>query len=369
MNRIRTKFTGVYQRQSKDKRFDGKPDVCFEITYKTKDRKKIWETIGWKSQGFTATRAHNIRTERLNKVNTGKIGSVQNITYNQAWAMYRDKHLPETSKSKTNDISRHDNHIGPTIGHIALEKLSPDDLQDLKNVLADRLSAQTVKHILGQIRRVINKSIQWGHWDGINPITRISMPSVSNRRTRYLTADEAKTLLDALKQRSFQTYAITAISLHTGMRFGEIAALKWPDINMDASTITVLDAKTGDRHALMTDTVREILVQIPRKSFDGHIFTTVKGDRIQAPSATFERVVAELGFNNGVNDRRQKFVFHSLRHTYASWMATKGVPLYVIAELLGHSTQEMANRYAHLCPDQKRDASNLVQEIFNSAGQ
>ena len=61
-------------------------------------------------------------------------------------------------------------------------------------------------------------------------------------------------------------------------------------------------------------------------------------------------MVAELGLNDGVTDRLQKVVFHTCRHTCASWLAQVGIPLYQIKEIMGHSTIAITERYSHLCP-------------------
>ena len=59
-------------------------------------------------------------------------------------------------------------------------------------------------------------------------------------------------------------------------------------------------------------------------------------------------------------------VFHTLRHTFGSWLAMSGVPLYTIAKLMGHSDQETTQRYAHLCPDVQRLAIDHMQRLFHS---
>ncbi len=68
-----------------------------------------------------------------------------------------------------------------------------------------------------------------------------------------------------------------------------------------------------------------------------------------------------------IKDARQKVVFHTLRHTFASWLVEKGVPLYNVAKLMGHSTIDMTQRYSHLAPDSLRSAamclSNEISQI------
>jgi integrase len=70
-----------------------------------------------------------------------------------------------------------------------------------------------------------------------------------------------------------------------------------------------------------------------------------------------------LEFNSGVTDPRQRFYFHTLRHTFAWWLAIQGEPLLTIKELLGHKTLVMTMRYTHLMPDQKRKA---VERLVSS---
>ena len=78
-------------------------------------------------------------------------------------------------------------------------------------------------------------------------------------------------------------------------------------------------------------------------------------------SNSFARVVDEMGLNKGVKDVRQKVCFHSLRHSYASWLVEQGVDLYVVKELLGHSTLALTERYSHLANDTLQNAVKLLE--------
>ncbi len=72
-------------------------------------------------------------------------------------------------------------------------------------------------------------------------------------------------------------------------------------------------------------------------------------------------VADSIGMNNGVTDRRQKVVFHTLRHTYASWLVEQGVDLYTVKELTGHGTLAMTERYSHLALDTLRRAVRTLE--------
>ena len=117
----------------------------------------------------------------------------------------------------------------------------------------------------------------------------------------------------------------------------------------------------------MNDLVHETLERvIEGKKGSEFLFPNKKGAQLGSDSATnsFARAVADAGLNPPNVDRRHKVVFHTLRHTYCSWLATEGVPLYVIGEMVGHSSPDMTKRYSHLCPDKKSQTVTLVQGIF-----
>ena len=72
-----------------------------------------------------------------------------------------------------------------------------------------------------------------------------------------------------------------------------------------------------------------------------------------------------MGLNDGITNSAQKVVFHTLRHTFCSWLAIRGVPLYTIGKLAGHTTPDMARRYAKLSPDAKREAIQQISSFLH----
>lgn len=89
------------------------------------------------------------------------------------------------------------------------------------------------------------------------------------------------------------------------------------------------------------------------------------GGKIRFVTKTFEGVVGGLGFNAEIEDRRQKVAFHTLRHTFASWLAIQVTPILTIKELMGHKSLAMTERYAHLIPHVKREAIGILEMSFN----
>jgi integrase len=151
------------------------------------------------------------------------------------------------------------------------------------------------------------------------------------------------------------------LSLHCGLRAGEIFNLTWNDVDSKNKTILIKDTKSGrNRNAIMTEAVKAMFEKrMHRKQFS-IVFSSKNRNKIREVSRTFDRIIDNLGLNKGITDRRQRVVFHTLRHTYASWLVMSGVDLYMVQKLMGHSTIAMTERYSHLAPDHLRKAVSLL---------
>lgn len=134
------------------------------------------------------------------------------------------------------------------------------------------------------------------------------------------------------------------------MRFGEIASLQWHHVvNKSRREIIVLDPKNGEtRTVYMTDVVLAMFDTMEVGNPPDLVFPSRKGGRMGSVSKTFFRAVSDLDLNAGVSDRRMQVVFHTLRHSCASWLVKSGVELPVIAKILGHKSLQMTMRYSHV---------------------
>lgn len=359
--RQKTKYPGVYERILTDR--NGKVDTAFDIVYRH-EHKKIWETIGRKSAGVNAAYAARMRAERLKNIESQKFIAPGNmLTFKQAAENFLSVHM--AGKASADHMRGYlENHILPVFGDAKMDKIRSMHIEALKKSIQDKgLSPQTEKHVVAFVRQVYRKALAWGIYAGNIPTDGVQMPRVDAARLRFLTEKEAEMLFEALKSRSPQWHDIAYVSLYTGMRLGEILSLKVGHVNIPAGIINVMDAKAGTRAAYMSKGVQEILLRrCCGKGTEQFVFEQKEGGQIHFISSAFQRIVSRL-FNQGVTDARYKVVFHTLRHTFGSWLAQKGVPLYTIAELMGHSTLEMTKRYSKLSPDTKRDALSLLPTI------
>jgi len=385
-------YPGVRYREHPTDKHGKKPDCYYAIRYqsgKDSEGKPIRkeEGLGWASEGWTEQKAalelaelkqaaktgkgHTRLSERREEQQKEKEEKARSaLTFDE---FFDDTYLPLTKGNKSaasnrNEEALYKNWIKPVIGHLPLKDISPLDLERIKKAMKSTTpprAPRTIHYTLAVVRQVFNIAHRVDKFTGENPVGKVKKPTEDNRRLRFLTHDEAKMILDHLRIRSKQMYHIALLSLHTGMRAGEIFKLTWNDIDLHRGLITVRDTKSGrNRKAFMTSEVKAILSSMEPKK--GLIFKDKHGDQITEVSRTFDRAVEDLGINKGITDRRDRVVFHSLRHTYASWLVENGTDLYTVKELMGHSTLAMTERYAHLSPNTLQAAVKALDEKMRS---
>jgi len=133
------------------------------------------------------------------------------------------------------------------------------------------------------------------------------------------------------------------------------------DLDFENQVITIQDTKGrngSSSRVAMSGPVRDVLSKYTEnKNLNDKVFDTSLTFR-----NTYARVVNQLGLNDEATGTKDKVVFHTLRHTFASWLAIEGESIITIKELMRHKTIEMTLRYAHLMPDTKLDAVNRLAE-------
>jgi len=289
--RIKTKYPGVYQRESQKQLFKGKPDICYDITYRL-DNKKNWEKVGWLSEGYSEKLASDIRAERIRSIRHGfelpkqkeKIPFLKDI-----WPKYET--WARANKRARDDISRYNNHIKPSFGNKRLNEISSFDLERFKSqLLKEDLAPATVKHCLVLIRQIYNKAITWNFYKGENPVKGVKMPVVINRRTRFLNYDEANLLLETLKTKDMQVHDMALLSLYTGLRAGELFNLKGHDLDFKNRIIRISDPKNKSmRYAYMTDAVSKMLKRRFPAIPNEFVFKNLVGGKFIDVPETFQR--------------------------------------------------------------------------------
>lgn len=375
---------GIEYREHATRKHGVKYDRYYRIRY-SRDGERLVEGLGWASEGWTVDRATLERARIVQAIQTGEGAQSLKEQRDAAKAkreaeaaakkraeaesrtfldIFHQDYLPaqQTGDKKpvtiTNEVSTVRRWLGPALGNKPMKDISPFDLEKLKSTMAKAgKTPRTCEYALAVFRQVHNFATLHGLLDGTNPMDKVKAPRRDNRRQAFFTQDQAALLLQELAKHSQDVHDQALLSLHTGARAGEIFRLKWQDVNISHGVLTLLDTKNGQtRSAVMTAAVKAMLQRRGPGKPAAHVFTQDDGRRVEKVSNTFGRVLASLGFNDGVDDKRHSLCFHSLRHTFASWMAMSGPDLMTLKEAMGHKTLQMTLRYSHLMPSHMRKA-------------
>jgi len=383
----KTNFRGVRFYEHLSRKRGIQKDRYFTIRYQRAGERKE-EGLGWASDGWTAQKAalelaklkeahtkgegptrlkerREVRREKSKKEEAGKLSFKQYFT---------ETYYPISKISKKFETYRKENahfriYIEPVIGDISLQGIYPLHLERIKKNMIDANKApRTIQYVFATIRQVWNMAKRDGLVGKESPTKSVKLPKISNARLRFLSHEEADILLEDLKTKSTQLHDITLLSLHCGLRAGETFNLTRGDVDIEHETLTLRDTKSGrTRHVFMTGEVKVMLSSLERDSHDAFVFQDRKGKGIEKISNAFPNAIKELGFNDGISDRRQKVVFHTLRHTFASWLVESGEDIYTIKNLLGHSTITVTERYSHLKQDALRNAIKNLEKSITKA--
>ena len=371
-----TSTAGVRYREHPTRTHGKKKDRYYVIRYR-KEGKTIQEPIGWASnEGITQA----IATERLAEIkrNIRKGEGPQSLREKREIAekkriekekekkreqkdalsfgdFFTDTYITtaETNKPEKTikkEKGHFENWLKPILGKIPLKKIRPLHLERIKKNMIDAgKSARTIQHVFATFRQCWNHAKINGLVYTDTPTRQVKIPPINNDRQRFLTYQESDDLLKELKSKSKQLYQMAFLSLHCGLRASEIFNLHWKDIDVRRGLLTLWNTKNGETgFAYMTGDIKKMFEAMKKGKPDELVFKGYGGKKITEISNSFKRAVDKLKMNDGITDRRQKIVFHSLRHTYASRLVLSGVSLYTVQKLMRHSNLKMTERYSHL---------------------
>ncbi|MGA3085432.1 MAG: site-specific integrase [Thermodesulfobacteriota bacterium] len=384
MDKHRTKFPGVRYVEHPKRKHGVQRDKYFYIRYQIDGRRRE-EGLGWLTEKMTAEKAAGILAElkeakrrgsnepttlkarRLKVKAEAEHRKKEGLTFGQ---FFRDTYFPISKVSKKPESWKKEEehfrlYLGPVLGNKPLQEMKPLTLERVKkNILDAERSPRFLQYVFATFRQVWNMARRDGLVFEESPTKGVKIQKIENKRVRFLSHEEAGELLAYLKPNNPTIHDMALLSLSTGMRFGEIKSLKWGAVDLDRGLINIFDAKGGNsRTAFMTPEVRAMLTGREKENPEDLVFFTFDGREYTDTPTTFRDAVKELKFNEGITDQRQKVVFHTLRHSYASWLAEAGTDIYTIGKLLGHSTVQMSARYAHLGPGAMQEAVKRLPSL------
>lgn len=279
-------------------------------------------------------------------------------------------------------------HAIPSIGQLKLSRLGPAHLQKLyADCLSKGLQPGTVRQLHAVLRRALGQAARWGTAPR-NVATLVSPPRVPRRRMNPLTADESRRLLHVAQGHRLEALFVLAIT--TGMRIGELQALRWQNVDTDNGWLQIEHTLTrgadgsvqltepksarARRRIALTPGAAGALCQHRRRQAEERLklgaawddWGLVFANQIGRPTdeRNFTRhIYHPLLDQAGISRRR----FHDLRHTAATLLLQQGVHVKIVSEMLGHATVAITlDTYSHVLPDMQQQAAAAMHALFTA---
>ncbi len=263
-------------------------------------------------------------------------------------------------KNKPSEVrmkrSTFQHHLVPRFGNLRIDRIDAESIEAYAaKKLAAGKSPKTINNHLTMLRKTLVKAADWGYLHTVPKVTWLKYP---DPEFDFFDFEEADRLLEAA-DREWRTMLLTA--LKTGMRVGELLALQWDSVDLVAGRIVVRRSDwRGHVGTPKNGKSREVPISpVLLAALKAH--RHLKGDMVFCPDGEDGRPFRENELRRPLYRACKKaglrrIGWHVLRHTFASHLVMRGVPLKAVQELMGHSTMEMTMRYAHLSPDVRRDA-------------
>ena len=212
------------------------------------------------------------------------------------------------------------------------------------------------------IKAAFSKAVIWEYLSE-NPLKKIKEPKVPKNLPLFISENEFNLIVGNTKEQYLKDLFLTAF--YTGMRQAELVNMKWSWIDFNQNIITVKNSESFTTKSkkervvpicsILKNCLSNRIPKIVNLNHDDFVFTCTPGKKLNEDfvSKKFKKAVRVIGLNDEIH-------FHTLRHSFASNLAQRGVSLYVIKELLGHEDLSTTQIYSHLQKQNLMDAVNLL---------
>jgi integrase len=225
------------------------------------------------------------------------------------------------------------------LGGLSLADVDGDLICRIAVIKAGETSRSTANRYLALVRAILRRAHEVWQWIERRP--RILLFPERTRRVRWLTPDQVRVLLAQLPEHQRH---VVAFALATGLRQANILALQWHQVDVGRRMLWIPAEQAKGRQAIRIPLAEAALAILQRQVGQHREWVfTYRGGRIRwANTRAWRDALRRVGIED--------FRWHDLRHTWASWHAQAGTPLYVLQELGGWQSESMVRRYAHLTP-------------------
>jgi integrase len=356
----------------------------------TRDKPNWWgkfkDTAGtWKAVPTgkpTKVRARKWIEEREANIADGKPAideaPAEELSFGAAIDYWLKNHSAAACTSHDDNVGRAQ-HLRKAFGKLPLSDINAQRIDEFKAARAREKKADpenpekqiprwapgTINRMLSCLRKVLNDCVRWGYLSHAPKVRLLPVPETD---FDYLQREEVERLLSWTRQNAPGDFPLYATAIYTGARMGELYGLEWADVDLAHSLLTI--RRSYDQPYTKSKKVRRV-----RMNAQLSVVLTEWKRACPKGALVFPKPYGEGG--RRARERPPlKFVdhlegakchgitFHDLRHTAASLMVMAGISLRAVQQMLGHSTIQVTERYAHLSPDfMAIEADKLVLDV------
>lgn len=264
-----------------------------------------------------------------------------------------------------------EHQVLPALGNVRLDRIAKEHIDQLvTRWSSEGFAPKTINTRLGTVRRLLSLAVEW---DILSRVPRFTFLKPAEEKPRFLTDEEAATLVEAA-QPQWRTMVIVA--LRTGLRIGELRGLQWGDVDLNRRVIQVRRTDPGRRTLDATSPKGNRERTVPLTSDAVAALESVKPEKTTATvfvwpallrrqGETRSRARSEKGCYHGIMfaATAAKLVdvgWHTLRHTYASHLVMRGIPIRLIQQWLGHASVKETEKYSHLAPAHGHEGIDIL---------
>lgn len=301
--------------------------------------------------------AQRIRLDHVIECGASAQHSAKDLTVAEAGQLFFEKHSQKNKRSWKNDRARVA-AVGRFFKKTLMKDVTPEALEEFLDGLQQRLGIKdsTRNHYLALVKAIYNRLKKWRLYRGENPAFFVEMKKVPRARVRFLYPAEEKLLTPTVAQDAI-VWPYYVVALHTGMRLGEIVRMTVQDVSLSIRDIFVPNSKSHrSRHVPVSEELAVFLQrQIAGKRPGDCVLAGVIRDYV---SRRFRWSCQK----SSIADLK----FHDLRHTFAARLLTKGVPIYKVSKILGHSSVVVTEQhYGHLSLADLKGAISCIEGVVS----
>lgn len=256
------------------------------------------------------------------------------------------------------------NYILPKFGNRKPKTLKASEIEAWLGTLVGNkgLSKKSTNDVLILFNKIMNDAVRWELINS-NPLMKVTRFKTEQKEYDFWKQHEAKRFLGAglSTAKISRIYWPAAVALYTGMRKGEVQALKWEDINERSGLITVKRSYCRVSKKTKETKSRKIRYVPISHSFKGLLTRLKKEQNSELVVPFFNPDYYGKEFKSYSASLRLPIIrFHDLRHTFASNFLMGGGNIYDLQKILGHSTIQMTERYLHLVPSHLKGKTEVL---------